>query len=99
MADLPVKELALRMISAEVDDLTIRQLAIFLIVATEEGPHRVRVLANRLGLAKPVVSRALDAVIERGWLTKQVDRDDARDRLFTVTRSGSNMLLAMRGWL
>lgn len=98
MTDLAVKRVAERLVSAKWDDLTFRQLAIFLVIATEEGPHRVRAMAERFGVQKPIVTRATGKLVRYGWITRQRDRQDARDVLFTVTRAGATVLNVMRGW-
>ena len=43
-------------------DFTHRQLAILLTVYLERPPHTVRGLAQKLGVTKPVITRALDAM-------------------------------------
>ena len=43
-------------------DLTMRQAAILLTVYLEPPPHTVRGLAARLGVTKPVITRALDTM-------------------------------------
>ena len=41
-------------------DFTLRQLSILLTVYLEQPPHTVRGLAKKLGVTKPVITRALD---------------------------------------
>ena len=43
-------------------DLTNRQMALLMLVYLTPGPHTVRGLAQKLGVTKPVITRALDAM-------------------------------------
>ena len=56
-------------------DLTLRQMAVLLTVYLEPPPHTVRGLAEKLGVTKPVVTRALDTMGRLGLLTAQVLRN------------------------
>ena len=58
-------------------DLSARQVAILLTIYLEMPPHTVRGLARRLGVTKPVITRALDT---RGKLELVARRRDAADR-------------------
>jgi DNA-binding MarR family transcriptional regulator len=73
-------------------DLTQRQLALLLIVYLEPPPHTVRGLALRLGVTKPVITRALDTLGEVGLVERQRDPRDARNVLIRRTVAGSLML-------
>ena len=57
-----LKDVLAETVRAEGPDLNVRQAAILLRVSLEPGPHTVRGLAEALGLGKPAVSRALDAL-------------------------------------
>jgi DNA-binding MarR family transcriptional regulator len=72
-------------------DLTQRQLAILLIVYLEPPPHTVRGLAARLGVSKPVITRALDTMGEAGLLDRYRDPQDGRNVLIRRTVVGSNL--------
>ena len=43
-------------------DLSARQMAVLLTVYLEPPPHTVRGLAEKLGVTKPVITRALDSM-------------------------------------
>ena len=49
-----------------VPDFTLRQLAILLTIYLDPPPHTVRGLAEKLGVTKPVVTRALDVLEQAG---------------------------------
>lgn len=73
-------------------DLTARQLAVLLTVYSGTGPHTVRGLAADLGVAKPVITRAL-AALERGELIRRRrDETDRRNVLVQRTVKGSVFL-------
>jgi DNA-binding MarR family transcriptional regulator len=70
-------------------DLTQRQLAILLIVYLEPPPHTVRALAARLGVTKPVITRALDSMGAMGLIDRYRDAADKRNVLIKRTLGGS----------
>ena len=57
-------------------DLSARQMAVLLTVYLEPPPHTVRGLAEKLGVTKPVITRALDSMGRLGLLTRR--RDEVR---------------------
>ncbi|HBS31623.1 MAG TPA: MarR family transcriptional regulator, partial [Parvularcula sp.] len=54
-------------------DLSMRQWAILLTVYLNSGPHTVRALARELGVPKPAISRALDALSILGFVRRVRD--------------------------
>ncbi len=70
-------------------DLTTRQLAVLLTVYLEPPPHTVRGLAAKLGVTKPVVTRALDTMGRMNLLTRRRDDLDRRNVLVHRTLEGS----------
>lgn len=70
-------------------DLTSRQMAVLLTVYLEPPPHTVRGLAARLGVTKPVVTRALDTMGRLGLLGRHRDETDRRNVLVFRTLEGS----------
>lgn len=79
-------------VRSELPDLTNRQLGILLSVALAPGPHTVRGLAERLGVAKPVVTRALNKLAALGYLQRKRDRRDGRNIFVEMTRPGAEFL-------
>lgn len=53
------------------------------------GPLPLSELGTRVSLEKSWVSRAVDAMVERGLVTKQPNPADARSWLVTLTREGT----------
>lgn len=70
-------------------DLTLRQMAVLLTVYLEPPPHTVRGLARKLGVTKPVITRALDSLGALGLLTRRRDDDDRRNVLVARTVEGA----------
>ncbi len=59
-------------------DLSVRQMAILLTIYLEPPPHTVRGLAAKLGVTKPVITRALDTMGQIDLVSRR--RDDQGDR-------------------
>jgi len=70
-------------------DLTDRQMAVLLTVYLEPPPHTVRGLAEKLGVTKPEITRALDTMGRIGLLTRHRDEADRRNVLVHRTLEGS----------
>ncbi|WP_119167475.1 MarR family transcriptional regulator [Algihabitans albus] len=73
-------------------DLTQRQLAILLDVYLSAPPHTVRGLAEKLGISKPAVSRALDRLGQLEFAKRKIDETDKRSILVQRTVKGSVFL-------
>ena len=70
-------------------DLTDRQMAVLLTVYLKPPPHTVRGLAQKLGVTKPVITRALDTMGRLGLVTRRRDETDRRNVLVHRTLEGS----------
>ncbi|MFZ5609495.1 MAG: MarR family transcriptional regulator [Pseudomonadota bacterium] len=73
-------------------DLTSRQMALMLIVYLENGAHTVRGLAARLKVAKPVITRALNALSAYGYVRRKTDEADRRNLFVQRTVKGAVFL-------
>ena len=73
-------------------DLTNRQMALMLIVYLTPGPHTVRGLAERLGVSKPVITRALNTLGALGYLRRVRDESDRRNVFVAKTGTGQEFL-------
>lgn len=78
-----------RNIAREGAGLTARQMAILLTVYLSEPPHTVRGLAKQLGVAKPVITRALDSLGKLGYLKRKRDEADKRNIFIQRTVKGA----------
>ena len=90
-------ELALGQVRDGEPDLTQRQLTILLTVFLDPPPHTVRGLAAKLGVTKPVVTRALDTMGKLGLLVRQHDELDRRNIVVVGTPKGQNYLERLAG--
>jgi DNA-binding MarR family transcriptional regulator len=70
-------------------DLSVRQTAILLTIYLELPPHTVRGLAARLGVTKPVITRALDSMGKLGLVSRKRDELDKRNVVIQRTVAGA----------
>jgi DNA-binding MarR family transcriptional regulator len=70
-------------------DLSLRQMSLLLTIYLEAPPHTVRDLARKLGVSKPVVTRALDTMGKLGLLSRRRDEKDRRNVLVQRTVRGA----------
>lgn len=70
-------------------DLSIRQMTILLTVYLDAPPHTVRGLASKLGVTKPVVTRALDTMGKLELLSRRRDEVDRRNVIVQRTVKGA----------
>jgi DNA-binding MarR family transcriptional regulator len=70
-------------------DLSPRQITVLLTVYLEAPPHTVRGLAEKLGVTKPAITRALDSMGELKLLSRRRDEKDRRNVIVQRTVEGS----------
>jgi len=83
------QQVALSEVRAAMPDLSMRQMAILLTVYLDPPPHTVRGLAARLGVSKPVISRALDTMGAMKLVMRRRDEQDRRNVLVRRTVEGA----------
>ncbi len=83
------QQVALSEVNADKLDLSMRQAAILLTVYLDPPPHTVRGLAARLGVSKPVITRALDTMGALKLISRQRDEQDRRNVLVRRTVDGA----------
>jgi DNA-binding MarR family transcriptional regulator len=81
-----------RSVQSDGPDLTARQTALMLTVYLEAGPHTVRALAQRLGVGKPAIVRAIDTLQEVGLVERRPDPADRRNIFVVGTEAGAERL-------
>ncbi len=74
------------------EDLSNRQMAIFLIVYMQAPPHTVKALSTGLSISKPAVTRALDKLSDLGFIKRKIDDNDNRVVHIQRTVKGSVFL-------
>jgi DNA-binding MarR family transcriptional regulator len=77
-------------------DLSARQLGVFLTCYLGEGPHTVRGLAHELNVSKPAITRALDQLVEGGYIHHERSEADRRSVLVRLTAKGAAFLREIR---
>ena len=73
-------------------DLTNRQMALMLLAYLTPGPPTVRGLAHILGVAIPVITRALNTLGSLGYLRRVRDEADRRNVFVAKTNTGQEFL-------
>jgi DNA-binding MarR family transcriptional regulator len=74
-------------------DLTARQLAVLLLVYSEDGPHTIRGLAARLAIPKITLAHSLDVLERAGLVARMRDPDDRRSVLVGRTVEGYDYVM------
>jgi DNA-binding MarR family transcriptional regulator len=83
------RDVALAMVRDDDSDLSVRQICILLTIYLEAPPHTVRDLAKKLGVSKPVITRALDTMGKLELVTRRRDDADRRNVLIQRTVKGA----------
>ncbi len=83
------QEVMLALVRDGEPDLSARQTAILLTIYLEAPPHTVRGLARKLGVTKPVITRALDTMGKLGLVARRRDDLDRRNVIVQRTVEGS----------
>lgn len=86
------QEVGLSLIRSQGVDLTSRQFVILLTIYLEPPPHTVRGLAAKLGVTKPVITRALDAMGDLDLVSRRRDPTDRRNVIIQRTVRGALFL-------
>ena len=83
------EDVLLDMVRAAEPDLSARQMTILLTLYLDTRAQSVRGLAARLGVTKPVITRALDSMGRMGLVTRKRDPADRRNVLIQRTVEGA----------
>jgi DNA-binding MarR family transcriptional regulator len=71
---------------AELDSSFSQVKMLFLL--EDGGEHSVKEIAEHLGLSLPAASRAVDGLIQRGYVSRRESATDRRSRLVALTGDG-----------
>jgi DNA-binding MarR family transcriptional regulator len=85
-------EIALALVRDREPDLSVRQVAVLITIYLEPQPHTVRGLAAKLGVTKPVITRALDTMGRLRLVSRKRDPADRRNVLVQRTVDGALFL-------
>lgn len=84
-----LQDFAYGLVQDDEPDLSARQLAILLTIYLEPPPHTVRGLAGKLGVTKPVITRALDTMGKHDLVARRRDESDRRNVVIQRTVKGA----------
>ena len=84
-----LREVGLATVRHDEPDLSVRQMCILLTIYLEAPPHTVRDLAKKLGVTKPVITRALDTMGKMELVSRRRDEKDRRNVLIQRTVKGA----------
>ncbi|MBS7696346.1 MULTISPECIES: MarR family transcriptional regulator [unclassified Chelatococcus] len=82
-------DVTLELVRDEDIDLSLRQMAILLTIYLDTPPHTVRGLARKLGVTKPVITRALDSMGKLDLVSRRRDEKDRRNVVVQRTVKGA----------
>ncbi len=82
-------DVSLALVRDDEPDLSARQLTVLITIYLDPQPHTVRALAAKLGVTKPVITRALDTMGRYGLVTRKRDPADRRNVLVQRTVDGA----------
>jgi DNA-binding MarR family transcriptional regulator len=83
------RDIHLSQVRDDETDLSVRQTAILLIIYLDLPPHTVRGLAQKLGVTKPVITRALNTMGKTGLVDRRRDEADRRNVIIQRTVKGA----------
>lgn len=84
-----LRDFSLGLVTGDEPDLSARQIAILLVIYLEPPPHTVRGLSGRLGVTKPVITRALDSMGKLELVNRRRDEADRRNVVIQRTVKGA----------
>lgn len=85
-------DVSLALVLDDEPDLSARQITVLITIYLEPQPHTVRALAAKLGVTKPVITRALDTMGRQGLVARKRDPKDRRNVLVQRTVNGALFL-------
>jgi DNA-binding MarR family transcriptional regulator len=83
----------------EKSGVSLTQAKCLMLLTDADEPKSVKALADALGLSLPGVSRSVEAMVQRGEVTREEDPRDRRCKMVSVTSRGRRLyerLMAIR---
>jgi MarR family transcriptional regulator for hemolysin len=83
----------------EKSGVSLAQAKCLMLLTDADEPKSVKAIADALGLSLPGVSRAVEAMVQRGEVTREEDPRDRRCKMVSVTPKGRRLyerLMAIR---
>lgn len=72
--------------------LQIHEYLAMLVIKFEDGPIRPTELSESLGISRPQITRLLDSLEQRGFITREHSKTDRRALILTLSPKGANQL-------
>jgi DNA-binding MarR family transcriptional regulator len=69
-------------------ELSLTQCKSLRALSDADKPLSVKALGDELGLSLPAISRAMDGLVQREFVTREEDPDDRRSKRLALTRKG-----------
>jgi DNA-binding MarR family transcriptional regulator len=91
-----LREAIVGLVQQDGRDLTARQLAVFLVCYLDKSPHTVRGLAQRLGVSRWAINRALDRLELDDLVERRVDPTDRRVTVVVRAAAGRALVSELR---
>lgn len=76
-------------------DMTINE-AMLLCCMKDGQPHSAYEIAEFIGLSNSRVSKIIMSVEERAWITREIGTDDKRKMIFSLSKTGEEIVKTMR---
>jgi DNA-binding MarR family transcriptional regulator len=80
-------------------ELSFSQIKTLQLLGDSDAPVSLKAVSDKLGLSLPAISRAVDGLVKRGFVTRREDQQDRRSKLVALTPKGRRRideLLAIR---
>lgn len=72
------------------------EMAVLNILAAIPGPHTPAMLAERLGVSKPMITAHLTVLSKKGYITREPSREDKRAYFVQLTQKAEDLVVSAR---
>lgn len=80
---------------AENNSMTINE-AMLLCCMKDGKPHTAGAICEYIGLSNSRVSKVITAVEQKGYIEREINKEDKRQMIFSLTESGWDMIRTMQ---
>jgi DNA-binding MarR family transcriptional regulator len=93
---LPQRAAALSRLFLARSSVPVSRVEASVLRALSARPRRITMLAAREGVTQPGITRLVDRLEQRGWVTRETDPADGRAVLVTLTPAGQRVFERLR---
>ena len=72
------------------------EMAVLNILAVIPGPHTPAMLAEQLGVSKPMITAHLTVLSKKGYITREPSREDKRAYFVQLTKKAEDLVVSAR---